>query len=114
MNLPVQITAEDMMSADLRMGRAPRNYLEAVMAEHQAKRRAKEIAAEERGKKLGIWSNSMGQWVAPAVAEKLPELKKIETKDASGRVITTWEGTTGAWLRDFMSDPKKLTGFNTR
>jgi hypothetical protein len=113
-DMPARMTAEDMAQDDLRRGRAPRNYLEAVMAEHQAKQRAAEIAAEERDKRLGIWSTSMNQWVAPAVAERLPELRKIETRDQSGRVITTWEGSPSAWLRNFMSEPKRLVGFNTR
>jgi hypothetical protein len=105
-----------MMSADLRMGRTPRNFLEAVMAEHQAKRRAEEIAAEERGKRLGIWSPSLNQFVAPSIAERLPSpvLKEVRIKDQAGRVITTFEGTTGAWLRDFMPQPKKVVGIQTR
>jgi hypothetical protein len=113
MNLPVQITAEDMMSADLRMGRAPRNYLEAVMAEHQAKRRAEEIAAG--GKRLGIWSTSMNQWVAPQIAQRLPEMKEVRIKDQSGRTITEFHGEhPSVWLNDFAAPPKRLISFKTR
>jgi hypothetical protein len=117
MNLPARMTAEDMARDDLRRGRAPRNFMEAVLAEHQPKRRAEEIAAEERNKKLDIWSPSLNSFVAPSIAERLPSpvLKEVKLKDQSGRTITEFHGDhPSVWLNDFAAPPKRLTGFRTK
>ena len=42
-----------------------------------------------------------------------PELKEIQTKDAAGRVITTFEGSPSAWMRQFSVPPRRLVMIKT-
>jgi hypothetical protein len=48
------------------------------------------------------------------LAASQPELCKIETRDASGRVITTFEGNCSAWLNDFSMVPKRVISIKTK
>jgi hypothetical protein len=48
-------------------------------------------------------------------AEDAPrELRVIETKDQSGRVITTFEGSPKMWMRDFASPSRWVVGIKTK
>ena len=44
--------------------------------------------------------------VAPPV-EELPSLRAIYIKDYTGRVITEFEGSTKAWMRQFEGNPPR-------
>jgi hypothetical protein len=95
----------------------PKNLLEYYINEASAKRTAEKIAEEaktQERQRLGIWNWSMDTWIAPSIAEKLPGLRKIETKDQSGRTITSWEGHPSTWMKDFASPPRRLTAINTK
>jgi hypothetical protein len=76
----------------------PRNLLEATMLELSVRRAAEKIAQEQR---------------AVVEAEAPKALKQIDTRDQSGRVITTFEGRA-SWLRDFAPEPKRVVSIKTR
>ena len=46
--------------------------------------------------------------------EAPPELKVIQTKDATGRVITTFEGHPSSWMREFAAPPRRVRSIRTR
>jgi hypothetical protein len=77
----------------------PRNLLETTMLEASVRRAVEKIAQEQRA-------------VVEAVLPKA--LKQIDTKDQSGRTITTFEGDPSVWLNDFAMVPKKVISINTR
>jgi hypothetical protein len=68
------------------------------MLELSARRAAEKIAAEQR---------------AAAETEAPRALRQIDTRDQSGRVITTFEGRA-SWLRDFAPEPKQVVSIKTR
>jgi hypothetical protein len=84
----------------------PRNYLEAIMNEQSARRTAERIAEEAM-----LPKHLTSEDIANA---NLPKLIKVETRDQSGRVITTFEGNCGAWMNDFSMAPKKIVSIKTR
>jgi hypothetical protein len=52
----------------------------------------------------------MNQFVAPEIAEK-----EIVRKDQAGRKISEFEGDhPRAWMQDFASPPRRVTGINTK
>jgi hypothetical protein len=78
-----------------------RNLLEATLNELSARRVAEKIAAEARAQQQ------------QQVADQQPQLRQIDTRDQSGRVITTFEGRA-SWLRDFAPEPKRVVSIKTR
>jgi hypothetical protein len=84
----------------------PSNLLEWTMNEHSARRTAERIAEEAR-----LPKHLTAEDIATA---NLPALRKVETRDRSGRVITTFEGNCGAWMNDFSMVPKKIISIKTR
>ena len=56
------------------------------------------------------------EWSEPHANEDLPGLKAISTRDQSGRIITTFEGTPKAWMtfHGFTSPKRRLVGINSR
>ena len=51
--------------------------------------------------------------IAPPV-EEIPGLKEIKIKDYTGRVITEFEGSPKAWMRQFSSPPRRVVSIRTR
>jgi hypothetical protein len=84
----------------------PRNLLEWTMNEHSARRTAERIAEEAM-----LPKHLTGEDILTA---DLPVLRKSETRDQSGRVITTFEGNCSAWMNDFSMMPKKIISIKTR
>jgi hypothetical protein len=50
----------------------------------------------------------------PIKPEALPELREVKTKDLTGRVISTFEGSPSAWLRQFADPPRRVVSMKTR
>ena len=46
--------------------------------------------------------------------EAPPELKVIQTKDATGRIITTFAGHPSTWMREFSSEPRRARSIRTK
>lgn len=42
------------------------------------------------------------------------ELREIKTRDQSGRIITSFEGSPRSWMKDFSQPPKRLVRIKTR
>ena len=43
-----------------------------------------------------------------------PTLREVRIKDGAGRIITEFEGSPSAWLRQFACNPKRITQIRTR
>jgi hypothetical protein len=48
------------------------------------------------------------------ITEAPSALKEIRTKDASGRVISTYEGHPMDWMKQFSSPPQRIVTIKTR
>jgi hypothetical protein len=77
----------------------PRIYLESVLNAAQVERAAKRMLDERR---------------ATGQEPEQKYLKTIETKDQSGRTITTFEGSPSVWMSDFAAPPRRVVGIKTR
>jgi hypothetical protein len=80
----------------------PRNLLEYHLNEASARRAAEKI----------VEGTKRSEAVVDGGARK--ELRKIEVKDQSGRVITLWEGSPRLWMQYFSMALKKVVAINTR